>query len=89
VNGALIDETFDPLQPEALLYARGRGGNLRLVAVEYIVIDVGQDRPSFDGYLFDVGGTPVEDDHWSLHVWLYEHNPAGMFVPFNPAITCP
>jgi hypothetical protein len=89
VNGALIDETFDPLQPEALLYARGPGGNLRLVAVEYIVIDVGQDRPSFDGYPFDVGGTPVEDDHWSLHVWLYEHNPNGMFVPFNPAITCP
>jgi hypothetical protein len=89
VNGPLVDDVFDPLQPEALLYARGPGGNLRLVGVEYIVIDVGQDRPSFDGHPFDVGGTPIENDHWSLHVWLYEHNPNGMFVPFNPAVTCP
>jgi hypothetical protein len=89
VNGALIDDTFNPLQPEALLYATGPGGNLRLVAVEYIVMDVGQAHPSFNGQPFDVGGTPIGAAHWSLHVWLYEHNPSGLYTPFNPAVKCP
>lgn len=89
VNHSLVDPNFDPLKPEAVLYASGPGGNLRLVALEYIVIDAGQPRPMFGDQLFDIGGTPVPVPHWSLHVWLYEHNPAGMFVPFNPNITCP
>jgi hypothetical protein len=88
-NPDLIDETFDPLQPEVVLYATGPGGNLRLVAIEYIVLDVGQDHPSFAGHPLDVGGTPVPVPHWSLHVWLYEHNPNGIFVPFNPNVSCP
>jgi hypothetical protein len=88
-NPALVDPVFDPLAPEVILYAEGPGGNLRMVAVEYVVIDVGQDRPSFNGHLFDVGGTPIPVPHWSLHVWLYETNPSGMFVPFNPSIQCP
>ena len=87
-NPSLVDPTFDPLKPEVVLYAKGPGGNLRLVALEYIVINVGQPRPSFDGHLFDVGGTPVPVPHWSLHVWLYETNPSGIFVPFNPNISC-
>lgn len=88
-NFDLVDPVFDPLKPEVMLYATGPGGNLRLVAVEYVVIDVGQDRPSFDGHLFDIGGTPVPAPHWSLHVWLYEPNPTGMFTAFNPKISCP
>lgn len=92
VNGPLIDPVFDPFQPEALLYAPGPGGNLRLVGVEYIVIDVGQDRPDFDGYLFDVGGVPplmaAGVPHWSLHVWAHEENPEGPFMPFNPNVSC-
>jgi hypothetical protein len=88
-NFALVDPVFDPLKPEVLLYATGPGGNLRLVAVEYIVINVGQPQPFFGDQPFDVGGTPIEAPHWSLHVWLYEENPAGMFTPFNPNITCP
>jgi hypothetical protein len=89
VNPSLVDPVFDPLKPEAVLYATGPGGNLRLVALEYIVIDAGQPRPMFGDQLFDIGGTPVPVPHWSLHVWLYEHNPTGMFMPFNPNITCP
>lgn len=88
VNPSLVDPVFDPLKPEAMLYAMGPGGNLRLIAVEYIVIDVGQPRPMFGDQQFDVGGTPVPVPHWSLHVWLYEDNPSGMFAPFNPNISC-
>jgi hypothetical protein len=88
VNPTLVDPVFDPLKPEALLYARGPGGNLRLIAVEYIVIDVGQPRPMFGDQPFDSNGTPIPAPHWSLHVWLYEHNPSGIFAPFNPNVSC-
>ena len=89
VNPSLVDPVFDPLKPEAILYAAGPGGNLRLVALEYIVINVGQPAPMFGDQPFDVGGTPVPVPHWSLHVWLYENNPSGMYAPFNPNISCP
>lgn len=92
VNGPLVDPVFDPLQPEVLLYAPGTGDQPRLVGVEYVVIDVGQPHPHFDGHAFDVGGVPELIDagvpHWSLHVWLFEKNPSGIFAPFNPAVSC-
>ena len=88
VNNALVDPVFDPLQPEAVLYAPGPDGTLKLVAVEYIVINVGQPAPTFDGRAFDVGGTPVPVPHWSLHVWVHRDNPNGIFAPFNPSVRC-
>ncbi len=93
VNRSLIDPVFDPKSPEVVLYEPGPNGKRTLVALEYIVIDVGQARPSFGGQLFDVGGvppltTPTYTPHWSLHVWLYRDNPSGMFTKFNPAVSC-
>jgi hypothetical protein len=92
VNGALIDPVFDPMNPEVLLYAPGPGNQPRLIGVEYVVIDVGQDRPHFDGHPFDIGGVPPLEQqgipHWSLHVWAHEYNPAGTFTPFNPNVSC-
>ena len=89
VNQSLVDPVFDPLKPEALLYEPGPDGQPRFVAVEYIVINVGQPAPTFDGHPFDVGGTPVPVPHWSLHVWLNRTNPNGLFTPFNPDVNCP
>jgi hypothetical protein len=54
LNPTLVDDVFDPLQPEVVLYATGSDGELKLVAIEYIVIDVGQGRPEFAGYEFDI-----------------------------------
>ena len=88
VNPSLVDPVFDPLKPEAILYATGPGGKLRLIAVEYIVINVGQPAPIFGDQPFDVGGTPVPVPHWSLHAWVWENNPSGVFAPFNPNISC-
>ncbi|MGH7695223.1 MAG: hypothetical protein ACRENH_09580 [Gemmatimonadaceae bacterium] len=85
VNGPAVDPVFDPRQPEALVYDPAG----KLVAVEYIVIDVGQPAPTFAGHAFDVGGTPVPVAHWSLHVWTHRTNPSGIFSPWNPAIICP
>ena len=85
VNGPLVDPVFDALHPEAVLYDTDG----ELVAVEYIVINVGQPAPTFDGEPFNVGGAPIQVAHWTLHVWLYRPNSNGLFNPWNPAITCP
>jgi hypothetical protein len=34
------------------------------------------------------GHTPEMPWHWDLHAWVWAHNPAGMFAPFNPSIAC-
>jgi hypothetical protein len=92
VNMDLIDPVFDPMQPEALLYIPHPNGRLELVGVEYIVINVGQDWPEFDGHPFDFEGVPPLMEagvpHWSLHVWTHADNPNGTFTPFNPALSC-
>jgi len=89
VKQELVDPVFQPLRPEAVLYLPDATGKLQLVAVEYIVINVGQPAPTFDGQPFDVGGTPVPVPHWSLHAWIHRENPSGVFTPFNPALACP
>lgn len=93
VNQSLVDPFFDPYQPEAMLYEPDAQGNLKLVAVEYIVINAGQPAPTFDGQDFDLGGSPPLTErnipHWTLHVWLHKTNPSGLFAPFNPDVSCP
>lgn len=88
VKDGLVDPVYDPLKPEVLLYEKGENGKFRLVAVEYIVIDEGQDHPHFGNHPFDIGGTPMPIDHYSLHVWLWKNNPSGMYFPWNPNVNC-
>jgi len=92
VNQGLVDPVFDPMEPEALLYAPDGKGGFSLVGVEYIVINVGQDWPEFDGHPFDFEGVgplmAAGVPHWSLHVWVHAENPAGVFTPFNPNVSC-
>ena len=98
VNGPLIDTEFEAMRPEALLYERDGNGEFQLTGVEYIVVAApgvaldGPARPDFDGHPFDIGGVPPLADagvpHWSLHVWLHKDNPNGVFLPFNPSVSC-
>ena len=88
-NFGLVDDNYDPMVPEVLLYEPGPQGQPHLVAVEYIVLNLGQAAPTFGGQTFDVGGTPVPAPHWSLHVWVHKNNPNGLFTPFNPTVSCP
>ncbi|MBS4064799.1 MAG: hypothetical protein KGZ74_09580 [Chitinophagaceae bacterium] len=87
-NPGLVDPVFELLKPEVVLYEKAADGSLKLVAVEYIVINVGQPRPMFGDHPFDIGGTPVPVAHWSLHVWVHKTNPSGVFVNFNPNVSC-
>jgi hypothetical protein len=87
LNAALLDNTFDPAKPEILLYAEVPGEtHLKLVAVEYLV-PLAAGRPA--GF---IGPADVwrEDTErfglWELTVWLWEHNPTGMFAHLNPRV---
>jgi hypothetical protein len=45
----------------------------------------------FDGKAFDgpmPGHEPEMPWHYDLHVWVWNHNPDGMFTDFNPRISC-
>lgn len=88
VKQELVGPFFDPLKPQALLYERDKNGKFKLIGVEYIVIDVEQPHPHFGNQPFDVGGTPVPVDHYSLHVWVWKQNPLGMYFPYNPKVSC-
>lgn len=82
--------SVDPLRPAILLYLPGADGP-RLAGVEYFQPDAGQPRPAVLGQPFDgpmPGHEPGMPQHYDLHVWLWAHNPAGMFSAFNPAVSC-
>ena len=84
------DLALDPLQPELLLYAPS-GNGLRLVAVEYFVANVGQEHPEVMGIPLH-GPMPGHEagmpEHYDLHAWIWQPNPNGMFVDFNPNVSC-
>lgn len=78
----------DPLTPQVLVYGVGDDGDLVLGAVEYIVPkDVSPTEP--DLFAHDGGAEAWDEDLpfpgvWSLHVWVHNHNPEGMFSHANP-----
>jgi hypothetical protein len=93
----IADGVLNIRRPEVLVYVSTPHG-LRLGAVEYFQRDADQnlatatDRPSLFGRPFDgpmLGHEPGMPVHYDLHVWMYKHNPAGMFAPWNPTVTCP
>ena len=97
INGSLLDTTVDPLKPEALVYAPDSQGTLRLVALEYVVFQApwiaehGSKMPTLFHQMFMSTGEPNRFDipaFFSLHLWLYKDNPAGLFAPFNPSVSC-
>jgi hypothetical protein len=93
----LLDGIVDPSLPEILVYEPKKNGKLQLVAVEFMVIAeywdaVNDEPPMLGGQVFDdhrapgSGGPPFP--HYQLHAWVWKNNPAGIYSPFNPNITC-
>lgn len=80
------------LEPELLLYEPQSNGRLRLVALEYAVPFFAWDGdPDVDDPPQLFGREMNRSDErgqWELHVWLWKHNPAGMFEDWNPTVNC-
>lgn len=93
-NKALIDDlVVDVGHPEGLVYTSGPEGQLKLVAVEYVVPGSGSNPPGVSqpptvlGMQMHILVPAV--GFYIQHVWVWSHNPAGMFVDWNPELTCP
>lgn len=84
-NVALIDGTVSLRQPELLLYEPQAGGHLRLVGVEYIVPLSEPQPPPLFGHEFHANEAV---GLWALHVWIWRHNPRGIFEDWNPKVSC-
>jgi hypothetical protein len=97
-----VDRVFDPAiratEPEILLYEPMGNGRKRLVGVEYMVRQIdweaagNEGPPSVAGREFDPPNPFHPDalvaESYTLHVWTWRNNPAGMFTPFNPNVGC-
>lgn len=89
LNGGLVNDEVVVDQPEVILYERGPNGEMKMVAVEYIIpFSIrGENEPP--PVLF---GREFVHNHtfnlWMLHVWVWKHNPSGMFADWNPNVSC-
>jgi hypothetical protein len=96
VNGELVgDGELDASRPEALMF-EPRGGAMRFVGVEFIVlVDAWHanhaDPPTLGGQVFHYNGSPNRyrlPPFYELHVWAGRDNPNGTFADWNPDVVC-
>jgi hypothetical protein len=86
--GRYLDGIIDPASPDGLLYEPAPGGRLRLAAAELALpaaLWTAADPPRFLGIPFQL---EEEFGAFGLHVWLWKHNPRGMFAQAHPGISC-
>ena len=88
VKPSLIDGTFNPDEPEILLYAPVPNENcLELVAVEYVVpLPLSATPPSGFSGDADVWTVNNEQHVWEVTAWVWLHNSNGMFAHSNPRV---
>jgi hypothetical protein len=87
--GLLEDGVFDVERPELLVYADLPNGKRKLVAVEYATPrDPQNPPPAPDGFTGgeDEWSVNTDFDLWTLHAWVWMHNPDGVFAPMNPLV---
>jgi hypothetical protein len=95
---AVLDPTIHADHPEAVVYEPMRNGQMKLVAVEYVVFKAAWDADHTDPpSLFDHEFMLTPDPNrfglpafYSLHAWIWKHNPSedGMFAMWNPDVSC-
>ena len=80
------DGTHALERPQYLVYAPQKNGSRRLAALDYTVPYEkwqGDKAPEFFGIPFTRNdGFGV----WMFHIWVFQHNPAGIFANFNPKV---
>lgn len=94
LNPALLDGAIDAKNPELLVYEPKAGGELKLVALEYLVFVAdwkGSSPPSLFGQQFDsipAGNRYGLPPFYALHAWIWKPNPSGILQPYNPRVEC-
>jgi len=88
LNEKLLDDKFDWTQPELLVFAEDPcTGKRKLVAVEYAVpLSLSKRPPAGFAGKADQWDANQTFQIWTLHAWVYEFNPDGVFAPFNPRV---
>lgn len=89
-NPEYLNDTINLLEPEVLVYEPKPNGELRLVAIEYIIPEdewIETDPPSLFGQDFSLNENAPEP-FYALHVWIWRNNPNGMFFDWNPKVSC-
>jgi hypothetical protein len=87
VNTGLLDGKVEVDQPEALLYEPESNGQLRLVAVEYVIPKDAwhaDTLPRLFGQQLKLNAFNL----YALHVWAWENNPSGIYANWNPRVNC-
>jgi len=92
------DAVIDPSLPEILLFEPTTAGGTRLVGVEFLVHEGAwhgagnASAPTVAGQSFDPPNPNHPDanlrEMYTLHAWVWQDNPSGMFAAFNPTVSC-
>lgn len=88
LKAEILDDRFEADEPELLVYSVDPCSQKpRLVAVEYAVpLSLAKRAPKgFNGDA-DVWEVNEEFQLWTLHAWVWMHNPDGVFAALNPDV---
>ena len=94
LNPNLLDGTINAETPELLVYEPKAKGELKLVALEYLVFVgdwKGSSPPRLFGRQFDLIGDPNRyglPAFYALHAWIWKPNPSGILNAWNPRVNC-
>lgn len=83
-----LDAKFEATAPELLVYEDDPcGGKRRLVAVEYAVpLAMSKNAPEGFAGTADAWSVNSTFGLWTLHAWVFEFNPNGVFAGYNPRV---
>jgi hypothetical protein len=89
---------LDPTKPEALIYEPMADGTMRLVGVEFIVLESiwasnnpNGGVPALEGNLLNYVAAPNRyglPAFYEIHVWAWQTNPKGSYADWNTQVTC-
>ena len=98
LNPGLLDGNVDEATPELVIYEPTKNGEMRLVAVEYLVLKSAWEAAHPGAPAPTLFGRPMElvpagnryglPDFYELHAWIWKNNPLGMHNDWNPTVTC-
>lgn len=89
--GQLGSGHLNLLRPQVLLYAPTADGSMAFQGVEYIIpadLWSAPEPPEFLGQSLRFNPNIPPNGIWALHVWVGTPNPDGLFMDFNPEVSC-